>query len=68
MNLDVTGERLDDLLGGPLGRGMLGNVEVNDSPAIVGENYEAHEPSEGDRRNREEVAGRGLGEMVPSAG
>jgi len=41
---------------------------VDDSPAVVGKNHEAHEPSEGDRRNRKEIAGCGLREMVPEEG
>lgn len=33
----VVRERLHNLLGGPARGGMLGDVEVDDAPAIVGE-------------------------------
>jgi hypothetical protein len=36
----VVRERLHDLLGCPLGGGVLGDVEVDDGPAIVGEHDE----------------------------
>ncbi len=31
----VPGERFDELSAGPVGRGMLGDVEVNDAPSVV---------------------------------
>jgi hypothetical protein len=33
----VVRERVHDLLGGPVGGGVLGHVEVDDAPAEVGE-------------------------------
>ncbi len=43
----VSGKGLPDLLGGPRGGGMGGDVEVNHAPAVVGEDHEAEEQAEG---------------------
>jgi len=40
----VARERVDDLLGRPGGGGMLGDVEVDDAPAMVGEHDEDETP------------------------
>src|SRR6266705_4921748 len=51
----VSGEGLPDLLRGP-GRGrMRGDVDVQDAPAVVGENHEAEEQTEGGGRDHEEA-------------
>jgi hypothetical protein len=66
--LAVARESRDDLPDSPFSARVRRDVEVDDPPAIVRENDEAHEPSEGRGGNGEEVAGRGLGEMVPEEG
>jgi hypothetical protein len=42
----VVGERLHDLLGGPSGGGMLGDVEVEDAAALVGEHDQDEEDAQ----------------------
>jgi hypothetical protein len=39
----VVRERVYDLLGGPGGGGVFGDVEVDDAPAVVGEHDEDEE-------------------------
>jgi len=56
---------LPDLLGGPRGGRMGGDVEVNDAPAIVGENHEAEEKPEGGGGNDEEIAGGRGAKVIP---
>ena len=57
-------ESVDDLLGGPFGVGIRGNVEVNPLPPIVTEHDEDVEDTEGHGRNREEVTGGDVGNMI----
>ena len=61
-------KRLDDLLGGPLGRRMRCHVEVNDPASLMGEEYKAVQQAECGRRHDEEVAGDGAVKMVPEEG
>ncbi len=61
-------KRLDDLLGGPLGRRMRCHVEVNDPASLVGEDYKAVQQAEGDRGHDEEVAGDRALKMIPEEG
>ena len=58
----VVWEGVDDLLGCPHRRGMLGHVEVDDAPAVVGEDDKDEEHSQargghGEEVERDEVAG-----------
>jgi len=53
----VVREGVDELLGGPGGGGMLGDVEVDDTPAVVGE----HDQGDGRRRERGGVEVSGAG-------
>ena len=50
----VVRERLHDLLGGPGGGGMLGRVEVNDTPPMVGEDDQDEEDAQVSGGNGEE--------------
>jgi hypothetical protein len=50
-------EGVDDLLGGPFGEGIRGNVEVNHLSPVVTENDEDVEEAKRDCGNSEEVAG-----------
>ena len=45
----VVREGVHDLLGGPGGGGVLGHVEVDDPPAMVGEHDEDEEDAQGGR-------------------
>ena len=64
----VSGEGLPDLLRGP-GRGrMRGDVDVQDAPAVVGENHEAEEQTEGGRGDDEKITGRGGAKVIPKEG
>ena len=51
----VIREGVDDLLGGPVGGGMLGHVEVDDASAMVGEHDEDEEDAEPSGGHGEEV-------------
>jgi hypothetical protein len=44
-----------DLLGGPVGGGMLGHIEVDNAPAMVGEHDEDEEDAEASGRHGEEI-------------
>ena len=44
-----------DLLGGPVGGGVLGHVEVDDAPAMVGEHDEDEEDAEPSGGHGEEI-------------
>src|ERR1019366_8147796 len=52
------GKRFPQLLHNPGARRMARDVEVQDAPAIMANNEEAIEETEGDRRNGEEIHGR----------
>ena len=51
----LKGKRVDQLLAGPLGGGAVGHREVQNSSTLMGHHDEALQPSEGDRRDDEEV-------------
>jgi hypothetical protein len=51
----VVGKCFDDLLCGPSGRGVLGDVEVQYASAVMGEDKEDKEDAEGGGRDGEEV-------------
>jgi len=51
----VVRERVDELLGGPGGGGMLGHVEVEDAAALVGQHDEDEEDVQVSGGNGEEV-------------
>ena len=53
----IVWKRLHDLLSGPLGRRILGRVEMDDSSAAVREDYEAEEEPESHGRDNKEIAG-----------
>src|SRR3989441_8316285 len=60
----VIGERLDDLLRGPGGGGGIGHVEVHDLAAMMQQDHEHVEHSEGGSRHDKEVDGNEVGEVV----
>lgn len=51
----VVREGVDELLGGPGGGGRLGHVEVEDAPALVGEDDQDEEHAQVGGRNGEET-------------
>jgi hypothetical protein len=51
------GEGLSDLMGGPLGCGVGGDIEVDDFASVVTQHDEDVEDAERHDRNREEVDG-----------
>src|SRR6266436_2866987 len=53
----VVREGVHDLLGGPVGGGVLGHVEVNDAPAVVSEHDENKEDAQAHGWHREEIEG-----------
>jgi len=53
----VVREGVYDLLGGPVGGGVIRHVEVNDAPAMVSEHGENEEDAQVNGRNREEIEG-----------
>jgi hypothetical protein len=53
-----------DLLSGPVGGGVLGQVEVDDAPAVVGEDDEDEEDAEASGGHGEEVDGDQVAEVV----
>ena len=53
----VLRERVDELLGGPGGGGMLGDVEVEDTAAVVGEHDQDEKDAEPDAGHDEEIDG-----------
>ena len=60
----VVGERLHELLGGPRGGGMLGDVEVQDTAAVVGEHDEDEEDAEPSGGHGEEVERDQVSDMI----
>ena len=60
----VVREGVHDLLGGPVGRGVVGHVEVDDAPAMVNEHDEHEEDAQARGGNREEVEGDQISDMV----
>jgi hypothetical protein len=60
----VVGKRLDDLLGGPLGGRVLGDVEVDDLAVVQGEHDKREKDLEVDRGHGEEIHGDELRHVV----
>ena len=60
----VVWEGVDELLRGPGGGGVLGHVEVDDAPAVVGEDDEDEEDAEASGRHGEEVDRDQVGDVV----
>src|SRR5919106_2897759 len=60
----VVWEGVDELLRGPGGGGVLGHVEVDDAPAVVGEDDEDEEDAETSGRHGEEVDRDQVGDVV----
>jgi hypothetical protein len=55
---------IDDLLGGPFGAGIRGNIEVNHLSPAVTEHDENVQDAEGHGRNREEIASGDVGNVI----
>src|SRR5437899_1597336 len=60
----VVREGVHDLLGRPGGGGMLGDVEVEDAPALVGEHNEDEEHPQASSRDREEIDGDQIPDVI----
>ena len=60
----IVGERLDNLLSRPLGRGMLGDVEVDDMSSMMTKNDEGKQYAESGCRNGEEIDRDNVTEMI----
>jgi hypothetical protein len=64
----VFGKSLDDLLGGPAGSGVFGDVEVNHHSPVKGEHEENEEHLEADGRDGEEVDASEISEVIVQKG
>ncbi len=64
----AVGEGLDNLLAGPACGGMFGYVEMYDAPAIMGQNDEDKQDSEGGGGNHEKVDGNQVFDMIVQEG
>ncbi len=64
----VEGEGFHHLLCGPVGRGMFGDVEVDNLAAFVSQHEEHVENAKGDCRHGEEVDGHKLFRMIVQEG
>ena len=67
----VVGEGVDHLAGRPRGGRVIGDIDMDESPAVVTKNDEAEEQTEGQRGDDEEIDGGdlfqvGLQEAAPS--
>ena len=60
----IVGEGVYDLLGGPVGGGMFGHIEMDDPPAMVSEYHENEEYAQAGSGDREEVEGDEIADMV----
>jgi len=60
----VLRERVDELLGGPGGGGMLGDVEVEDTAAVVGEHDQDEKDAEPSAGHDEEIDRDQVADMV----
>lgn len=60
----VVREGVYDLLGSPVGGGVLGHVEVDDAPAMVSEHDEDEEPAQARCGDCEEVEGDKVSDMI----
>ena len=58
-------ERLDHLLGGPLGGWVCGRADVEHSSSLQAQDHEHEEQPEGRRRHDREVNGDRLPKMIP---
>ena len=61
---EVFWEGVRDLLGGPVGGGVLGHVEVDDAAAMVGEHDEDEEDAESSGGHGEEIKGDQISDMI----
>ena len=59
----VVGERLDDLLGGPSGRGVVGDVDVNELATIMSKHDERKEQPESQGGDDKAMPGEGGGRL-----
>ena len=64
----LSGEGLPDLLGGPRGGGMSGDVEMEDTPAVMRQDDEAEEQAEDGGGDDEEIAGGGSAKVIAKKG
>jgi len=64
----VVRERVDDLLGGPGGGGMLGDVEVDDAPAMVVEHDHDEQDAEPSGGHGEEIDRDQVSDMIGQEG
>ena len=60
----IVRKSVDDLLGGPFGVRIRGNIEVNDLSPVVTEYDEDVEDAKRDCGNREEIAGRNVRNVI----
>jgi hypothetical protein len=60
----VVRKGIHDLLGGPVGGGMLGHVEVDDAPAVVSEHDKNKEDAQARGCHRKEIEGDQIADMV----
>jgi hypothetical protein len=63
----VVREGVHDLLGGPVGGGMLGDVEVQDATAMVGKHDEDEEDTQAEGGNGEEIDGDQVPDVIDRA-
>jgi hypothetical protein len=64
----IVWEGVDDLLSGPAGGRMLGDIEMDDPSAMVSEHDENEEYTQACRGNREEIEGDEISDMVGEKG
>jgi hypothetical protein len=62
-----SGKRLNDLLAGPACGGMFGYFEMHDAPAIMGQNNQHKQDSEGGGGNNEKIDGDQVPDMISRA-
>ena len=60
----VLREGVHDLLGGPVGGGVLGHVEVEDTPAMVSEHNKDEEDAEPSGGHGKEIKGDQISDMI----
>ena len=61
-------ERVGDLLGGPRGRGLVGDTDVDEFSTVVAEHHEAEEWAKREGRYDEEINGRDLAPVSSQRG
>ncbi|MDH3601606.1 MAG: hypothetical protein OEU26_18495 [Candidatus Tectomicrobia bacterium] len=64
----LAGKGADAWLGGPLRRGVFGQIAVHDAAAIVGQAHQPEEHPAGDRGHSEAIAGNGVFDGVVEHG